>query len=191
VSSIKKISPKTFGPHCVYTCVIFTFNLFEHPIHSLQIENNIFQRTSTANSVPLHSTYHTLLQYNRYTTEFAAVSQGCCHVTVSIKKHILLARDQVSEGARKLPIFLRRLCHHPCNYHCKATHAPLLRNTTRAHNPVWKCQGARPNGRYRCGTEYGIKMELGRMGVYWLDLNKKDWRTAGNKCMDILITISS
>lgn len=61
----------------------------------------------------------------RYTSVFAAVSQGCCHVTVGITQHILLARDQVSEGARKLPLL--RLCHRPSHYHCKGTARPSIK----------------------------------------------------------------
>ena len=103
----------------IHVYVIYTFDLYEYPIQSLQTESSTFQRTSTANPAPLHSSWHTFLQYHRYTSAFAAVSQGCCHVTVGITQHILLARDQVSEVARKLPLL--RLCRRPLHYHCKGT----------------------------------------------------------------------
>ena len=115
---------RTYKHGYIYTSkhayVIYTFDLYEHQIQSLQTESSTFQRTSTANPVPLHSTWHTLLQWHRYTSAFADVSQGCCHVTVGTTQHILLARDQVSEGAIKLPL-LRRLCHRPSHYHCQGT----------------------------------------------------------------------
>jgi len=112
---------RTYKHGCIYTSmyayVIYTSDLYEHPIQSLQTESSTFQRTFTANPVPLHSTWHTLLQYHRYTRALAAVSQGCCHMTVGITQHILLARDQVSEEARKL--LLLRLCHLSSHYHRK------------------------------------------------------------------------
>ena len=110
----------------IHAYVIYTFDLYEHPIQSLKTESSTFQRTSTTtNPVPLHSTWHTLLQYRRYTSAFATASQGCCHVIVGITQHILLARAMGPENCLfyDCATFLRTTT-------VKAPHALLLRNNT-------------------------------------------------------------